>query len=175
MTFPEFKKGGLKIMNSKNIYVEFTFINKKGIKKTVHFPMDKQSYDAYHDPSVPEEWTNRMMLEEYREYCAEQNYRKKVMPWPVDNHGNEIEFPCEEPTIEERMEEQEERKEKMSIIERILSLMPLKQRIAFALVELEGLSQRQAAKEMKINEASFSKLYRRAKKRFEQILSSKNF
>lgn len=54
------------------IYAEIAFVNKKGETKKVRFPMEKESYKAYHHPSVPKEWTDRMMLEEYRAYCKER-------------------------------------------------------------------------------------------------------
>lgn len=54
------------------IYAEIAFVNKKGESKKVRFPMEKESYKAYHHPSVPKEWTDRMMLEEYRTYCKER-------------------------------------------------------------------------------------------------------
>lgn len=65
------------------IYAEIAFVNKKGETKKVRFPLEKESYKAYHHPSVPKEWTDRMMLEEYRAYCKERNYQRRVMRMPV--------------------------------------------------------------------------------------------
>lgn len=101
------------------IYVRFVFVNKKGEKKSVRFPMDERSYEAYHDPSVPKEWTNRMMLQEYREYCAERKYRSKCVQIPVRKDGTEMEIPDPSPSIVEiiiQREEEEMRRSAMSLI-----------------------------------------------------------
>lgn len=109
------------------IYAEIAFVNKKGETKKVRFPMEKESYKAYHHPSVPKEWTDRMMLEEYRSYCKERNYQRRMMRMPVDACGNEIEIEDKEnPTPVEYVMLLEEKETRESMMERILSkLTPL--------------------------------------------------
>lgn len=160
---------------AKIIYVNYEFINKNGKERKVRFPMDAESYKAYHDPSVPKEWTDRMMLEAYREYCAEQKYRRHVIPWPLDEEGNEVDFVDESPNMEEILIEEDKKEQQKAMIEEILSKMSPKQREAYRLVVLEGMTQGDAAKEMNFKKAAFSRLYKRAKKSFEKILSKNKF
>ena len=154
------------------IYVIFEFVNKNGKKRRVRFPIDKQSYDAYHLPSVPEEWTQRMMLEDYKEYCAKKRYEKKTCRFPVDDDGNEMEFPDDE---SETPIEVFERKEERALILSVLSGMTKMQRKAFVLVYLEGYSQCQASRLMKVEKGNLAKMLRIAEKKFEINLKRKNF
>lgn len=59
------------------IIVEYSFVNKKGIRKKVKFPMDKKSYEVYQDKRLTPEWRDKMMMLEYKDYCDERNYKKR--------------------------------------------------------------------------------------------------
>lgn len=59
----------------KKIMVCITFVNEKGQIKTVRFPMDKKTYDILQN--VSQEMRDKYLLEEYREYCKEQKYRRR--------------------------------------------------------------------------------------------------
>lgn len=158
------------------IYAEIAFVNKKGETKRVRFPMEKESYKAYHHPSVPKEWTDRMMLEEYRAYCKERNYRKRVVPMPVDFHGYEIEIEDKEnltPVEYVMLMEEAERRE--SMMERILSKLTPLQREAVKKVCLEGKSIRKAASEAGISSPAMLKRLRKAKRNMERIIESGEF
>lgn len=158
------------------IYAEIAFVNKKGETKKVRFPMEKESYKAYHHPSVPKEWTDRMMLEEYRAYCKERNYQRKVMRMPVDSCGNEIEIEDKEnPTPDEYVMLLEEMETRESMMERILSKLTSLQREAVEKVCLEGKSIRKAASEAGISSPSMLKRLRKAKRNMEKIIRSGEF
>lgn len=158
------------------IYAEIAFVNKKGETKKVRFPMEKESYKAYHHPSVPKEWTDRMMLEEYRSYCKERNYQRKVMRMPVDSCGNEIEIEDKEnPTPVEYVMLLEEKETRESMMERILSKLTPLQREAVEKVCLEGKSIRKAASEAGISSPSMLKRLRKAKRNMEKIIQSGEF
>ena len=66
----------MEVMLAK-IIVEYSFTNKKGIRKKVKFPMDKKSYEVYQDKRLTPEWRDKMMLLEYKDYCDERNYKKR--------------------------------------------------------------------------------------------------
>lgn len=59
----------------KNIIVNLDFINKKGELKHVKFWMDKQSYEM--TSFLSEEERYDYLVEEYRDFCREQNYKKR--------------------------------------------------------------------------------------------------
>ena len=63
-------------MNSRKIKVYLTFTNKKGIKKKVHFLMDKETYMMLQ--KVSEEERDKYMLEEYRWFCKEQKHQRRT-------------------------------------------------------------------------------------------------
>ena len=132
--------------------------------------MDKHSYEVYHDPSVPKEWTDRMMLEEYLEFRRNLKWNEKTMPFPVDDEGNEIDFPDDE---SQSPIEILERKEKWELILSALSGMTRMQRKAFVLVYLEGYSQCQACRLMKVEKGNLAKMLRIAEKKFEINLKKK--
>ena len=134
--------------------------------------MDKHSYEVYHDPSVPKEWTDRMMLEEYLEFRRNLKWNEKTVPFPVDDEGNEIEFPddeCQSPI------QILERQEKRELIANALDTMSKMQREAFVLVHLLGYSRNQASKKMGMSFDSLRKTLKRAEKIFEIYLKKKNF
>lgn len=160
---------------AKIIYVNYEFINKNGKERKVRFPMEAESYKAYHDPSVPKEWTDKMMQEEYQEYCDERNYRKHVTSWPLDEDGNEIDFVDESQNMEEILIQKDKEEQQKAMIEKIISQMSPKQREAYRLVMLEGMTQEEARTEMGLEQSAFSKLLQRAKETFEKILSKENF
>ena len=158
------------------IYAEIAFVNKKGETKKVRFPMEKENYQAYHHPSVPKEWTDRMMLEEYRAYCKERNYRKRVVPMPVDSHGCEIEIEDKEnPTPVEYVMLTEEAERRESMMERILSTLTPLQREAVEKVCLGGKSIRKAASEAGISSPAMLKRLGKAKRNMERIIESGEF
>ena len=149
------------------IMVKFEFVNKEGKKRRVRFMMDKHSYEVYHHPSVPREWTDRMMLEEYLEFRRNLKWNEKTMPFPVDDEGNEIEIPddeCQSPI------EILERQEKREFISNALDTMSKMQREAFVLVYLLGYSKKQANRRMGISFDSLRKMLKRAEKIFEIYL-----
>lgn len=155
------------------IYVIFEFVNKKGKKRRVRFPMEKQSYEIYHSPSVPEEWTQRMMLEDYKEYCSQKRYEKKVCRFPVDEDGNDVDFADPDSTnFVDKIDEEE--KEKI-LMEKILKQIPPRQREAFCKVHLEGMKSIDAAKSMKILKSSFATNLSIAEKIVEEIVGRKIF
>ena len=154
------------------IMVKFEFVNKEGKKRRVRFMMDKHSYEVYHHPSVPREWTDRMMLEEYLEFRRNLKWNEKTMPFPVDDEGNEIEIPddeCQSPI------EILERQEKREFISNALDTMSKMQREAFVLVYLLGYSKKQASRRMGISFDSLRKMLKRAEKIFEIYLKKEKF
>lgn len=154
------------------IFVTFEFVNKQGKKKRVRFPMDKQSYEAYHAPSVPAEWTQKMMLEDYKEYCAQKRYEKKTCRFPVDEDGNDIDFPDSESTsIVEKIENKEEE----NVIVDALKKLSTRQREAFCLVHLEGMRPATAARMMGIKQATISEYLSKAEKTIEEDIGKKIF
>lgn len=153
--------------------ISFTFINKKGITKTVHFPFDKKYYEDLFDSSVSEELRNEVLLYEYREFVRERNYHKKVISWPLDENGNPIEIADDEPTMAEILEREEELKDAKTIVEKILEKMNPKQREAYVKVHFEGMKRKDVAKEMGIKENSFSDLLKRAEATFDSLLEGK--
>lgn len=158
---------------AKTILIDFTFVNKKGVTKTVRFPFDEAYYKDLHDPSVPEEVRNSILMEYYKDYCDDINYHKHICSMPVNDEGVEIEFADPEPTILEKMTAEEEKALAETVMHQILSEMTAKQRDAFVKVRLEGKKKRQAALEMGIKENTFNELYKRAEESFERILAEK--
>ena len=154
------------------IMVRFEFVNKEGKKRQVRFPLDRQCYEAFYDSSVSKEWRDRMLLDSYREYCAQKKYERMTCQFPVDDEGNEIEFSDDE---SQSPIEIYERKEKIEFIFNALDTMSKMQREAFILVHLKGYSQRKACKKMRIRPPSFAKLLQRAEKIFEIYLKKKEF
>ena len=61
------------------ILVEYSFVNKKGIRKKVKFPIDKESYEVYQDKRITPVWRDKMMKLEYKDYCDERNYQKRFI------------------------------------------------------------------------------------------------
>lgn len=59
--------------------VEYSFVNKKGVRKKVKFPIDKESYEVYQDKRITPTWRDRMMKLEYKDYCDERNYKKRFI------------------------------------------------------------------------------------------------
>ena len=157
------------------IYVRFAFVNKKGEKKSVRFPMDERSYEAYHDPSVPKEWTDMMMLQEYHEYCDERKHRRKFVQIPVGKDGNEIEIPDPSPSIVEVLIQREEAEMRRSAMSSILKKLPPRQREAFILVHQEGMRSIDAARKMGISKSTFSEHLHKAEEAVERIIEKKIF
>lgn len=153
--------------------VEIEIINKKGRRVKVRFPMDKESYKAYHDPSVPQEWTEKMMAEEYWCYKEEKRFKDMTVPFPTDENGNEVEFPDPCKTPDQLFDEAEERRSRMAIIESGLRKMPDRQRQAFVLVHLKGLTKAEAMKVMNLKWGNFSKRLKKAEKKFEIYLKER--
>lgn len=135
--------------------VIFSFTNKKGEIKTVFFVMDKNTYDVYHDPTVPKEWTEKMMLDEYREYCQEQKYKRRVIAWPVDKDGKELDIPDKDNLSPlESLIEEEKVKENKNKIKNILKQLTEKQRQVFEKVYIEEKQPMDVAKELGISKSA---------------------
>lgn len=161
---------------ANKIFVNFAFTNKKGEKKNVRFPMDKQSYDAYYDPSVPAEWTEKMMLIEYKEYCDEKKHERRMARFPVDDEGREIDIPDPDSmNLAEKIASEIDESHKRSVMLEILMMLPPKQREAFSKVRLQGMKSIDAAKEMGIAKNTFSEHLSRAEKAIEKIIGKKIF
>lgn len=154
------------------IMVKFEFVNKEGKKRRVRFPLDRQCYEVFYNPSVSKEWRDRMLLESYREFCAQKKYERMTCQFPVDEDGIEIEFPDDE---SQSPIEIFERKERIEFVFYALDSMSKKQREAFILVHLKGYSQRKASKKMGMCPPGFTKLLQRAEKIFEIYLKKKEF
>ncbi len=153
--------------------VKLEFVNKEGKKRRVRFPIEKQSYEVYHHPSVSQEWRDRMMLESYREFCAQKKFERMTCQFPVDEEGNEVEFPDPSKTPNQLFDEAEERRSRVAFIESGLWKMPDRQRQAFALVHLEGLTKAEAMRAMNLKWGNFSKRLKKAEKKFEIYLKER--
>lgn len=155
------------------IYVIFEFVNKQGKKRSVRFPIDKQSYEVYHLPSVPDEWRQMMMLEDYKEYCAQKRYEKRTCRFPVDEDGNDVDFP--DPDSLCFIDKIADEENKKFVMERILRELPPRQKEAFCKVYLEGMRPSDAAKSMGIMKSTFSTNLSIAEKVIEEIFGKKIF
>lgn len=158
------------------IFVNFAFTNKKGEKKNVRYPMDKQSYDAYHDPSVPAEWTEKIMLIEYKEFCDEKKCEKRITRFPVNDEGRKIDIPDPDSlNFAEKIASDIDESNKRSVMLEILMMLPPKQREAFSKVRLQGMKSNDAAKEMGIAKNTFSEHLSKAERAIEEIIGKKIF
>lgn len=160
---------------AKLILITFTFTNKKGEEKKVRFPFDEKYYKDLHHPSVSKEIRDAVLLDYYREHCAELKYRRRVSSMPVDEEGREVDIPDESPSVLDRMIEEEEANNQRAVIDSILAQMSAKQREAYKKVHLEGKSNNEAALEMDIKKNTFSELLKRAEAAFEEIVNQKKF
>ena len=155
--------------------VTFTFTNKKGEEKTVTFPMDSKFYNDLFDSSITKEQRDEVLLYEYREYCKEQKYQRRHVSFLEDEDGNYIEPADDSISYLDQMIIDEEKKDLHNKLMNILNQLSKKQSQAMILIYIDGLKQKDAAKQMNINEASFSKLISRAKEELEKIVGKKIF
>ena len=158
-----------------NKLITFTFTNKKGEEKTVTFPMDSKFYNDLFDSSITKEQRDEVLLYEYREYCKEQKYQRRHVSFLEDEDGNYIEPADDSISYLDQMIIDEEKKDLHNKLMNILNQLSKKQSQAMILIYIDGLKQKDAAKQMNINEASFSKLISRAKEELEKIVGKKIF
>ena len=116
------------------IIVELKFTNKKGKKKKVTFPIEKKTYEILQ--KVKKEEREEYLKEEYRLYCNEQKYRRKI----VRLHWIEIEGK------EERNQKEKE------LVGEILEELEDYEREMIEEYYLKGKSQKTIAKKLKISE-----------------------
>lgn len=58
------------------VKVEFSFVNARNQVKNVNFYMDEKSYEM--SLKLDKDERQRYLMEEYREYCKEQHYKRRV-------------------------------------------------------------------------------------------------
>ena len=158
-----------------NKLITFTFINKKGVAKTVTFPMDSKYYKDLFDPSISEEQRNEVLLFEYRQYCENQKYARRHISFSEDEEGNTLEPSSNEPTALERLIRQDEFERQHKILTDLLAKLSSKQSKAIILIYIDNKSVKDAAQEMNIKKAAFSRLLSRAKEELERIVGKKIF
>ena len=159
----------------KTTIVIFTFINSKGLEKTVKFPMDEKYYKDLFHPSVTKEQRDEVLLSEYREYCKEQKYQRRHVSFLEDEDGNYIEPADDSITYLDQMIIDEEKKDLHNKLMDLLNQLSKKQSQAIILIYINGLKQKDAAKQMNIAENTFSELIKRAQKSLEKLIGKKIF
>lgn len=155
----------------KTIIITFTFINEKGIKRTVKFPMDSKYYKDLHDLSVPKDERDRVLLDEYRWYCDEHNRKKHEVPMIQDEDGKDIEKADNSPTVLEQMIEGEETNARNTLIHNLIQKLTSKQQKAIELVYFKNMKQEAAAREMGITQPSLNGLIKYALERMKKEIS----
>lgn len=160
---------------NKLIKVTFTFTNKKGEEKTVTFPMDSKFYKDLFDPSITKEQRDEVLLYEYRDYCKEQKYQRRHVSFLEDEDGNYIEPADDSISYLDQMIIDEEKKDLHNKLMDLLNQLSKKQSQAMILIYINGLKQKDAAKQMNIAENTFSELIKRAQKSLEKLIGKKIF
>lgn len=155
--------------------ITFKFTNKYGQLKTVKFPMDSKFYNDLFDPSISEEQRNEVLLYEYRQYCADQKYARKHTTFAEDEEGNVLEPASNEPTIVDRLIKEDEYQRQHKMLMSILSKLSKKQSKVLILIYIDNKSQNDAAEEMNIKKAAFSRLLKRAQEELEKLVGKKIF
>lgn len=156
-------------MNSKTIIISFSFINKRGELKTVHFPFDEKYYADLHHPSISEEQRNAILLDAYRLYCSDQYYNKRHVGFLYDDEGRIIDKADNNSNVENDSINK-------IYIERIiksLDYLSEKQKEAVMLVYFKGYTVTDAANKMGIKKNTMSELLKRAISKLQELLNSK--
>ena len=158
-----------------NKIITFTFTNKKGEEKTVTFPMDSKYYKDLFDPSISKKQRDEVLLFEYREYCKEQKYQRRHVSFLEDEDGNYFEPADDSISYLDQMIIDEKKEELHNKLMNLLNQLSKKQSKAMILFYIDGLKQKDAAKQMNIAENTFSELIKRAQKSLEKLIGKKIF
>ena len=150
-------------MNENLVKVDLTFTNKKGLEKTVHFPMDKQLYKDI--LTLPEEEKNYWLEYYYHEYCNERNqnrkeFRNREMYLKVDyNFTDQEEVTDSANKIVQIADSLDVEKNVINkcIVEEILSLLDEKEKYIAINVLMYNVSKTQVARDLGISITAVSK------------------
>ena len=149
---------------SKKEKISIVYVNKKGIKKSVTFYMDKKTIKVLNNKTINTKYKLEYQIEEYHFIERERKYRKRYI------HNDNYIYNCLCSNEKTKLDNLVYIEKVNKIIDAIKGLS-LKQQMIIKKILLDGKKQVEVAKELKISKSSVNITYKRAIKNLKKIIN----